>query len=280
MRLLHRLAFILPVLVAVSVLADEPVPAPAATPVHYEWKIEDLYTGPHQDDFNRLRYEIPNIVRQSEIDIAVTMGLNFQEGWNHPLVIRFVDGSPSGVENVLAFVELLTDGKDSMQRLNINLDAYARDRFNFEKVFRHELFHAMLNDALGDNALNVPHWVHEGMAVFAADQGEQMLDSYLSQIEQGTEEQLLHGLPDGMLGGVDYIEAYLAIQYIRNVHGINSLQAFTRALVADNGDVTAAVQSSCNEDLGTFKANAHDYALSELRRIRRTLRGRQDSNPY
>jgi hypothetical protein len=248
------------------------------SPQRLDWKLDDTYTGAHADDFNRLRYEIPILMRQSEIDIAVATGLDFQEGWSHPLLVRFVDGSPPGVEHALAYVELLSDGKHQAQRLNINLDAYAKEKFNFDKVFRHELFHAMLNDALGPDAANVPRWLHEGFAVYAADQGEQLISSYLSQVETGDEEKFINGL-EGPHGAEDYVEDYLAIKYIREVHGVNSVQGFTRALVANKGDVPAAIQASCFEDWETFQKNAREFSLSDLRRIKRTLRGTQAA-PY
>jgi len=244
----------------------------------YDWKLDDTYSGAHMADFNRLRYEIPILMRQSQIDIAVATGLDFQEGWRHPILVRFVDGSPMGVENVLAYVELLTDGKRQAQRLNINLGAYAKEKFNFDKVFRHELFHAMLNDALEQDAQNLPRWLHEGFAVYAAGQGDQMINSYLSQIEAGDEEGFINGL-EGPHGPQDYVEDYLALKYIRDRHGINSLQGFTRALVAKKGDVAGAIEASCFEDWPSFERNARAYSISELKRIKRTLRGAQ-SGPY
>jgi hypothetical protein len=233
-----------------------------------------VYLGDHQDDFQRLRYEVPILMRPSMIDIAVSMGLDFQEGWNHPLTVRFADGAPADAEAALAYVQLMSDGEHQMQRLNVNLAAYAKERFNFDKVFRHELFHAMLNDALGEDAMKVPVWVHEGMAVFAAQQGDQMINSYLSQIEVGDEDRFINGL-DGQHTGADYVEDYLAIKYINDRHGVNSLHAFTRALITHHGDVNAAIEDACSERREDFDKNARDFALEELHRTKRTLRGAQ-----
>lgn len=243
-------------------------------PVRHAWTLDENYQGPHQDDFTRLRFAFPNMIRQTLIDIAVDTGLDFQEGWNHPITIRFTDGAPAGVENALAYVELFSDDTHVAQRLNVNLDAYAREKFSFDKVFRHELFHAMLNDALGLHSRDVPIWLHEGLAVYAAGQGDQMLNSYLSQIEEGDEESFLNGL-EGAHGGLDYVEDYLTVKYIRERHGINSMKGFVRQLVALKADYKAAIQASCFEDWPTFEKNARAFALSELVRIKRTLRGAQ-----
>lgn len=267
-----RLPFLPLILSAVLCFASG---APAAEPgERHAWKLDDRYAGAHLGDFNRLRYEVPNLIRQSLIDIAVATGLDFLEGWNHPILIRFTDSAPPEAENALAYVELFSDGTNVRQRLNINLAAYSGESFNFDKVFRHELFHAMINDALGTNAVNLPVWLHEGMAVYAAGQGEQMVNHYLSLIEAGGEEQLLNGL-EGAHGGSDYVEDYLTVKYVLDRHGINSIKALSRELVARGGDARAAIEASCFEDWATFRKNARDHALSELVRIKRTLRGEQ-----
>ena len=268
---------LLPLLVAALLSSVFPVRAEESLQ-RYDWKLDENYAGAHADDFSRLRYEVPNLMRQSQIDIAVATGLDFQEGWSHPLQIRFVDGSPAGVENALAYVELITDGKRQAQRMNINLGAYAGGKFNFDKVFRHELFHAMLNDALGPDAPSLPRWLHEGMAVYAADQGEQLINAYLTQIEAGDEERFINGL-EGPHTAEDYVEDYLAFKYMRERHGANAIQAFSRTLVASKGDVPAAIRAACSEDWAGFQESARTYSIEELKRIKRTLRGTQAA-PY
>jgi hypothetical protein len=262
---------------ALLLLLASALPCRAGAPLH-QWKLDENYGGSHTGDFERLRHEVPILIRQSLIDIAVRMGLDFQEGWNHPIIIRFVDGSPSGAESALAYVQLLSDGQTAAHVLSINLAAYASEPFNFEKVFRHELFHAMLNDALGPDAVNLPIWVHEGMAVYAANQGEQMINAYLSGVEAGDEEQFVNGL-DGPHGGQDYVEDFLAVRYLRDRHGMNALPSFTRTLVSSRGNVYSAIEACCSEDAATFQANARAHAVGELKKIKRTLRGNQ-AGPY
>jgi hypothetical protein len=107
------------------------------------------------------------------IDMAVRLGLNFQDGWHYPLTIRFVDGMAYGSENILASVELASDEINGAQQfLNINLTAYAKENFNFKSVFAHELVHAMLTDEIGpDASYSLPVWFHEGIAVYGAEGG-------------------------------------------------------------------------------------------------------------
>src|SRR5258706_15377066 len=103
-----RLSLLLPVLASVFVVSTFPVRADDSLE-RYDWQLDETYAGSHMDDFNRLRYEIPILMRQSQIDIAVATGLDFQEGWTHPLIIQFVDGSSGGVEYELAFVQRMTE---------------------------------------------------------------------------------------------------------------------------------------------------------------------------
>src|SRR5689334_3762645 len=68
------------------------------TPARQEWKLDDTYNGVHRTEYDQLRWKIPSLMRQTEINLAVRTGLNFQDGWRYPLLIRFVDGAQPGIE--------------------------------------------------------------------------------------------------------------------------------------------------------------------------------------
>lgn len=234
---------------------------------------DETYGGEHPAVFQSLRYQVPILVRQTLIELSGRLGLNYQDGWRYPLTIGFVDGGPAGAENVLAFVAYGTDGRGFRQMLGINLDAYSRTSFNFEKVFAHELVHAMLNDALGAEAAGVvPVWFHEGLAVYGADQGEQMLRSYIEMHPSHPEKALLNGL-DGPHGALDYAEDYLAFRYIYSAFGNNGLHNFVREVARNQGDVAAAMRTTCNTDWDSFQKDARAWAEKEIERIQAALRG-------
>jgi len=245
------------------------------------WTIDDSYNGSYQDTYNKLRWDVPNFLRQSTIDIAGRVGLDFQEGWSSPLIVRFVDSTPAGMENALAYVQFQISEDKFWQTLNINLSAYGQDPFNFQKVFEHELLHAMLNDAVGpDGVPNIPIWFHEGLAVYGAEQGDQMVRSYVAQYAQQPAEFFINGL-ESLHTGLDYAEDFLAFAYIHQEHGLTGLHNFIREVVSRKGDIPGALSYTCSEDWDTFQQKARTYALEKIKDIKREPRFRGPADkPY
>jgi hypothetical protein len=245
----------------------------------YNWQLDESYAGSHQDSYRKLLHEIPILMRQTLIDIAGRTGLNFQEGWSHPINVGFTDDAPYGAENVLAYVQLLQTADGIEQELRINLPAYDHENFNFDKVFAHELTHAMLNDALGGAAAHViPVWFHEGLAVYTAGQGEQMLKSYVYANSGFASERILNGL-DGPHGALDYAEDYLAFGYIERQYGTTGVHAFIQETLRRKGDVVGALDYALHETWADFERNVHAYGEEEIKRIGPAKRG-QYEKPY
>jgi len=240
---------------------------------HIAWKLNSTYSGSHADSFQKLSWIVPNLMRQTMIDMSVRLGMDFQEGWNYPLVVSFVDEAPMGAENALAYVELLGSDTGIQQNLNINLGAYDSYNFNFEKVFAHELVHAMMNDAMGAQAaVLLPVWLHEGLAVYGADQGDTMVRSYASQTNGFEEASLLNGL-EGPHGALDYAEDYLAIKYIAVEKGTNALHNFVKEIINRKGDVPGSLQYTCGENWDDFQKNARAFSVEELKNLGPVRRG-------
>jgi len=241
--------------------------------------MDESYDGPHQASFNKLKWEIPNLIRQTTIDMSVRLGLSFDDGWRYPLTVGFVDGAPRGVENVLAFVQYHKMDKGLRQDLLINVRAYEKQGFDFEKVFAHELVHAMLNDAFASESIVIlPRWLHEGLAVFGADQGEQMVRVYVHRYWGFAEGKLLNGL-EGPHTALDYAEDYWAVKYINEKHGPNFLHGFMREVIQRNGDVKGALQYTCSETWEEFEKNVRKFAIEEIQEIGPPTRGKIE-NPY
>jgi hypothetical protein len=272
-----KAAFLLIPLLLPSLLIAEPADEKPRVP----WTMDENYEGIHTDSFNKLRAEVPILMRQTLIDLAVRCGLDFQEGWAMPLVVRFVDGSPRGAENILAFVQTHDAGeKGWIQTLNVNLAAYDRDNFNFSKVFAHELVHAMLNDSLGDRSGELPVWFHEGLAVYGANQGEQMVETYVSRYGLRP-DKLINGL-EGPHGALDYAEDYLAFKYIHDRHGVNSLHNLVQEIIKRRGDVRGSIEATCFERWPDFQENARKFAEDEVARLDRQhmTRTEAEKKPY
>ena len=246
-----------------------------------EWVLDDSYQGAHQASFNKLRHEVPVLMRQTMIDLAVRCGLRFEEGWSFPMVVRFDESAPFGAENALAYVRMEQNEQgDIRQSLVINLDAYDRETSIFSKVFAHELVHAMLNDSMGVNSMKLPVWFHEGLAVYGANQGEQVMQSYVERFPSGSSSPLLNGL-DGGHGALDYLEDYLAFKYVHDKLGVNKLHNLIREVINRGGDIPGAVKYTCFESWEEFQANARQFAEEEISRVERSLRANQSSTrPY
>lgn len=240
-----------------------------------EWSMDEPYNGRFPESFNKLRWEVPNIIRQTTIDIAVRLGLDFREGWSCPMVVRFVDSAPTGVENVLAYVQFSVDEEGRFQQsLNVNLTAYEREAFNFNQVFAHEIVHAMVNDALGPEGMHsLPVWFHEGLAVYGAGNGDAVVDTYVMRYANDRDDFILNGL-EGPHGALDYAEDYLAVKYIYERHGVNSLHNFVREIVRRKGDIPGALDYTCFENWSDFQKNVRTYALEKITRIKNEKRFR------
>jgi hypothetical protein len=247
------------------VFSQPPLFSDETTRVPYE--LNESYQGVHQASFQKLRWEVPSLVRQTMIDLSVRLGLDFNEGWRYPLTIGFIDGAPFGVENILAYVQLSSNETGIIQTLNINLEAYDRESFDFKKVFAHEMVHAMLNDQLGAEAAMVfPVWLHEGLAVYGSNQGESMVLSYVSQLGGSAERRILTGL-EGSHGGYDYAEDYLALKYLVSKHGQNCLHNFLKEVVRRQGDIPGALKYTCFETWDDFQKNAMVFSREEIRSL-------------
>ncbi|MCG3203572.1 MAG: hypothetical protein KCHDKBKB_00242 [Elusimicrobia bacterium] len=244
------------------------------------WEFDETYQGPYQNSFNKLRNEVPILMRQTMIDLAVRCGLSFYEGWQIPLVVRFSDQAPFGVESILAYVQMQTNARGEVrQELVINLKAYETENFNFDKVFAHELVHAMLNDSLGVASVQLPVWFHEGLAVYGANQGENLKLATVGQMDNATVSTFINGL-EGAHGALDYLEDYLAFKYIHDKHGINSLHNFIREIISRKGDIPGALEYTCLEDWNTFLKEAKTFAEKEVAEMTRSYQRERAIRPY
>src|SRR5450755_3323294 len=90
----------------------------------YPAAMEKVYTGRHQEVFATQYDRVRLLVNQAQLEVSSRLGLiQYREGFVYPLVIRFDDGAPSGIESAVAYVRLLKSNSGFMQELVVNLDA-------------------------------------------------------------------------------------------------------------------------------------------------------------
>jgi len=226
--------------------------------------VDDTYQGPHADAFQALRFMIPGLADATQIQVSSKMGLDYTEGFRYPLTIGFVDESLAGGEYALAYVREIENGAEIRQRMNINLEAYARDTFNFEKIFTHEMSHAIFADAVGiDTFRKLPVWLIEGLALWVADQGEALTRAEAHRYPAYAEKILVADLEQPRQARL-YPQYFLAIAYIEKTKGAGALQNLVRDLAAGK-PYREALADDVGEDWGTFQKNVRNFSIAYIR---------------
>jgi hypothetical protein len=89
----------------------------------------------------------------------------------------------------------------------------------------------------------------------------------------------LNGL-EGPHGARDYLEDYLAFQYIHDKHGVSALQNFIRDVIARKGDIKGALDYTLHESWDEFQSNVRAYSEDQLFMVGRNLRGVTTEKAY
>jgi hypothetical protein len=222
------------------------------------------YPGRHQDEFITQYDRVRLLTRQAQLEVSTRLGLlQYREGFDSPLVIRFEDGAPEGLENSLAYVRLMQNGHQFVQELVINLDATAASPVDFDQIFYHEMTHAVMNDAVGGEAsMKIPHWVQEGLAQYVSGEGENRVTQAARQFRKSQVHALLYDL-DGPYAGFAYPQYYLAIAYLHEKHSVNAVQALVRDLILGKS-ITDAIEEATGQSWEKFQDEMRAYSLNVL----------------
>lgn len=155
------------------------------------------------------------------------------------------------------------DGKVRLREAEIHRDPRA-----LERIVRHEVAHAVLEEVLPGKA---PAWLHEGLATWAeADRWDRpaWIDGYLRAIRAGRGipltalERPFATLPADSDVVQAYGEAAAAVRYIAIVHGEHALADLVTLLAAGR-TITQAVDSITFLDPSAFQARVRDWATWE-----------------
>jgi hypothetical protein len=241
------------------------VSAPAFSAPRFSAAMQLDYQGKHPEEFTAQQERVRLLVRQAQLEVSSRLGLvAYREGFSCPLTIRFEDSAPSGIEFALAYVRLLTSPKGFQQELVVNLDETSRYTGDFDPIFYHEMTHAVLNDAIGGEASSrIPPWVQEGLAVFVAGNGMNIVTHSAQKFRKSQVQALLFDL-EAPYHPAAYAQYFLAIQYMDEKHSINSVQAFVRNLMAGQ-TVTAALEDAAGLPWAKFKEEVAAYSLDVLK---------------
>lgn len=146
--------------------------------------------------------------------------------------------------------------------ITVIVDRFLKSRDELPGFVCHEMIHAVMSLAMGARFVSLAPWVQEGLAVYGAGQGPDKL-ARLVAAEGATPK----GFPDGLDKQedrlADYVEAYLAIAYLAQARGAQSVRAFT-ADVLRGVPVEKAVAAAAQVSWPQFAKGAGHYASERL----------------
>jgi hypothetical protein len=239
---------------AAGVLADPASP-------RQEARLVKDYRGAHEDAFNAEYDRVRLLVHQAQLEVSSRLGLlQYRQGFQYPLTVRFEDSAPVGLESTLAYVRLTSSSQGFAQELVVNLDELTRHPMDFDTVFYHEMTHAVLNDAIGAEATQkIPHWVQEGLAIYVSGEGEARVKKAAASVAWRDLPQLLWPLQSPYAAAA-YPQYYLDVKYILDKGTINALQGFVRDLIAGESPAEA-VRDTLGQEFAAFQQGVRDYSL-------------------
>jgi hypothetical protein len=233
--------------------------------------IDNHYSGGYKDQFPQELNAVQSYLTSSQSAIATQLGLQFGQGFHHPVTIRFEDGVPRINENPFFYVRVHGSGSDFNQELVANVEAYAKTfsapehrSGDLRGGFRYAMTQVMLNDlSAGDPDQTLPLWLQEGLSVYASGSGEALLKEVTERLPRSRVRELTGGLnnPGPYLTHADLARYYLAVDFIAS-RGL--LQNFVLDMTS-NGESTAdAVRNAFGNEWSDFETDVQNYSAQKL----------------
>jgi len=246
-----------------SVLADTPDTTQLAS-------IDNHYSGGYMDAFPQELSVIQTYVTAAQSGVASKIGLQFGQGFHHPVMIRFEDGAPRINENPYFYIRTQGMGEAFRQDLVVNVEAYAKptsiSEHNFSNLrssFWYGMSQLMLNDlAAGDPDKALPTWLQEGLSVYASGSGEALLKEVVRRMPKSRVKELTGGLnsPDPYLTPDELARYFLAVDFIAS-KGV--LQTFVTNMIREPS-AADAVRGAFGYDWPDFETNVQNYSIQQL----------------
>ena len=245
-------------------------PAWAVDRVSQPAKIIPEYSGGYPDDYPQELNRIQSFVLADQSDIATTLGLQYGQGFLHPVTIRFEDGAPAISENPFFYVQTQVSNDGFGQELVCNVEGFAKRRSDpaykdesLRSGFRYALAELMLNDLAGsDTNKALPLWVQEGLAVFAAGDGDDLVEDVAEHTRRAQASELVEDLnrPGPYLTHRAWANYYLAVKYVAEA---GALQAFVREMTSGTSAANT-VRQVLGQEWPTFVANVRGFSAKSF----------------
>ncbi len=228
--------------------------------------ISDRYSGGFQYVFPQELDLVRSYASTLQPEIAAQLGLPNSRGFEHPVLVRFTDGAPALSENPYFYVVAKSSGTAFVQEIVGNVDAFARRSRkpdpgfrDFQGGFRYALAKAMLNDLAAGKGDTTPLWFQEGVAVYAAGNGDALLRSVVHEALEEHEDEGFEGeldSPGPFLSHRDLAQYYLAVNYIAS---LGSLRSFVSHIVSGDSELDATIHTF-GFDWPTLQAKIRVYS--------------------
>ncbi len=182
------------------------------------------------------------------------------------IVFEYVDEGPAAAQG---FPETSRggfrpplDSRVHERRIVVIVDRFLANRDELPGFVCHEMIHATMSLLMGPKFVSLAPWVQEGLAVYGAGQGPDKLAQLVAN-EGATPK----GFPDGLERQedrlADYVEAYLAVAYLAEVRGPQSVRTFVDQVVKGVA-VQQAIETVSRASWAQFAKGAADYARERL----------------
>ena len=200
-----------------------------------DWEIGKFglinYSGKFKNDI-RLKSriaEIPALLEEAYEKIHERLGVDFKEKTN--MIFMFEDaGRKKSSLIAQQFVAGINNKPVSV--IKFMTEKILVRPATYRKTLIHEVKHSAFKQLMGQAYSDLPNWVREGLAVWAADQMKIKLHHILLNKVIGKKSPLsaLDGIEDKKHDYVDYLEDYLAFEWLESVKAGN-IKEFCQRLI-------------------------------------------------
>lgn len=232
-----------------------------------DWQIGESglikYTGKFKDDI-RLKSridEIPALLEQSWKLIHTRLGVDLKD--KADMVFMFEDEGKkknsliaqqfvAGINNkAVSVIKFMTE------KILVRPETY-------RKTFIHEVKHSGFKQLMGQAYSDLPNWVREGLAVWAADQMEIKLQHILLNKVIGRKDPLtvLDGIEDKKHDYIDYLEDSLAFEWLDSKKEGSVKEFCQRLLKGENYKIIWADLAGMDYEKAMQEAN--DYCRQKV----------------
>ncbi|MBI2921148.1 MAG: tetratricopeptide repeat protein [Planctomycetes bacterium] len=228
---------------------------------------EETYSGKYAEtaEWAALREGLPATLERSGAIVRERLGAADLDLAMVVLEIRDLPLSGNGIVPSANTWTRRRDGK-AEQVIRIHLEPVFAGIERLDTILTHELTHAALRILLGENAHEaLPHWVREGLAVWAAGQGPNRVRMWLCLLSEKSDPvaELVNGLEAGKHVLRDYPEDWLAIAYLEDRAGVEGVRKAVK-LLAGGMSCHDAFAVAAGQAWGEFEAGARAHAESAL----------------